>query len=79
MSLPRIIPALLAVLALVSATLFGQAQGEADQRLEQMASAVSTERLRELIGTLASFGTRNTLSGTTSATRGIGAARQGRA
>ena len=76
MSLPRIIPALLAVFALVPGTVFGQAQGEADPRLEQMASAVSTERLRELVGTLASFGTRNTLSGTTSATRGIGAARQ---
>ena len=49
---------------------------ELDPRVQQLASAVSEERLSEIVNKLASFGTRNTLSGTSSPTRGIGAARQ---
>jgi hypothetical protein len=41
-----------------------------------LVSAISEARLGELVNRLAAFGTRNTLSGTTSPTRGIGAARQ---
>lgn len=76
MRLPRNILALLAVFTLLPCVSLAQAPAEADPRLEQLASAVSAERLRELVSKLASFGTRNTLSGTTSTTRGIGAARQ---
>jgi Zn-dependent M28 family amino/carboxypeptidase len=48
---------------------------DADPRIEKLVAAVSEQRLRELATTLVSFGTRNTLSDQTSATRGIGAAR----
>lgn len=48
---------------------------DADPRIEQLVAAVSEQRLRELAAKLVSFGTRNTLSDQTSATRGIGAAR----
>jgi len=47
-----------------------------DARLQQLVAAVSEARLGEIVTTLAAFGTRNTLSSTTSTTRGIGAARQ---
>jgi hypothetical protein len=58
--------------------MFGQsiATVDADPRLEQLVAAVSPARLGEIVNTLAAFGTRNTLSSVTSATRGIGAARQ---
>lgn len=49
---------------------------DADPRIQQLVAAISVQRLRELDVKLASFGTRNTLSDTQSATRGIGAARQ---
>ena len=57
---------------------FGQSTSarEVDSRVEQLVAAVSEPRLGEIVNTLAGFGTRNTLSGTTSPTRGIGAARQ---
>jgi hypothetical protein len=49
---------------------------ETDPRLEQVVSAVSEARLGELVKGLAAFGTRHTLSDTSSTLRGIGAARQ---
>lgn len=49
---------------------------DADTRIHQLVAAVSEARLGDVVKTLASFGTRNTLSSTTSTTRGIGAARQ---
>ena len=49
---------------------------EADPRVHQLVSSVSTERLRDLLQKLTSFGTRNTLSGASSTTRGVGAARR---
>jgi hypothetical protein len=57
---------------------FAQAEPatELDARLQQLVSSVSEARLAEIVNTLAGFGTRNTLSSTTSTTRGIGAARQ---
>lgn len=48
---------------------------DADPRIEKIVAAVSEPRMRELLTKLVSFGTRNTLSDQTSATRGIGAAR----
>ena len=47
-----------------------------DPRLYDIASAASAERIGGDIATLVGFGTRNTLSDTLSATRGIGAARR---
>ncbi|MGE0811951.1 MAG: M20/M25/M40 family metallo-hydrolase [Vicinamibacterales bacterium] len=49
---------------------------DADPRVAALVAAVSPERLRALATTLAGFGTRETMSTTTSPTRGIGAARQ---
>jgi hypothetical protein len=47
-----------------------------DARVSEVAAAVSAERLRADVTTLAAFGTRHTLSDTVSETRGIGAARR---
>jgi len=47
-----------------------------DQRLYDIAAAPSAERLRTDVTKLVGFGTRHTLSDTTSDTRGIGAARR---
>jgi hypothetical protein len=47
-----------------------------DPRIEKLVAAISQERLERLLTVLVSFGTRNTMSDTTSTTRGIGAARQ---
>jgi hypothetical protein len=49
---------------------------DADPRIQALVAAISVDRLRALDTTLVGFGTRNTLSDTTSPTRGIGAARQ---
>jgi hypothetical protein len=48
---------------------------EADPRIRAVLADISADRLRQLATTLVSFGTRETLS-TSTATRGIGAARQ---
>jgi hypothetical protein len=78
MRLHRTVPLLLASLALLPQVARGQStlRLDADPRLERLVSAVSETRLSELVKSLAAFGTRNTLSNTTSQTRGIGAARQ---
>ncbi len=47
-----------------------------DSRLYDIINNVSSERISENVTTLTNFGTRHTLSDTTSATRGIGAARR---
>jgi hypothetical protein len=47
-----------------------------DPRIEKLIGSISEERMQQLLQKLVSFGTRNTLSDTTSTTRGIGAARQ---
>jgi hypothetical protein len=47
-----------------------------DPRIQKLVASVSEERLQQLLQKLVSFGTRNTLSDTSSPTRGIGAARQ---
>lgn len=47
-----------------------------DQRIREIVSLVSADRIESDIRALVGFGTRNTLSDTLSATRGIGAARR---
>src|SRR5262249_19070151 len=49
---------------------------DADPRIEKLVASISEQRLRQIDENLTSFGTRNTLSDTTSSMRGIGAARQ---
>ncbi|NNE34683.1 MAG: M28 family peptidase [Rhodothermales bacterium] len=49
---------------------------DGDQRLYDIIEAASAQRIEHDIRVLAGFGTRNTLSDTTSTTRGIGAARR---
>ena len=73
--------ALLAVVALllaapVAAQTLPSPPPPVDPRLYDMVEAVSADRLEANIRTLAGFGTRHTLSDTTSDTRGIGAARR---
>lgn len=48
----------------------------ADPRIQKIVASISEDRLAALVQKLAGFGTRNTLSDTSSPTRGIGAARQ---
>ena len=66
---------------LVSYVAFSQssvssAPPQVDLRQYQIIDSVSADRLEQDIRTLAGFGTRNTMSDTTSDTRGIGAARR---
>ena len=49
---------------------------DSDPRIAALVAAVSETRLKTLVETLAGFQTRNTLSDTSSPSRGIGAARQ---
>jgi Peptidase family M28 len=58
-----------------SGNVSGQAVADIDPRIEKLVASVSEERLKQLLEKLVSFGTRNTLSDTTSTTRGVGAAR----
>ncbi len=67
---------ILAGLAALAAT-SGTAQTPAnDARIEAIVRQISPERLRANVDSLVHFGTRHTLSDTTSPTRGIGAARR---
>jgi Peptidase family M28 len=50
--------------------------GDLDPRIAKLVASVSEERLGAILKKLESFETRNTLSSTSSSTRGIGAARQ---
>jgi len=68
---------------LILTTQFGESQNnnnmlppQADARIYDIATAPSADRIETDIKKLVSFGTRNTLSDTTSTTRGIGAARR---
>ncbi len=56
--------------------LVAQVPPSRDLRMEQIIQAVSADRIFQDISTLADFGTRHTLSDTTSDVRGIGAARR---
>ena len=69
----------LALIVFVAVPSAARAQGaapDADPRVRQMVAAVSETRLRTLGTRLAGFGTRESMSNTTSPTRGVGAARQ---
>jgi hypothetical protein len=74
----RIIATAIICSALCAADAVAQAPAgpDLDPRIEKLVAAISQSRLERLMTTLVAFGTRNTLSDTTSATRGIGAARQ---
>ncbi|MDT0607152.1 M28 family peptidase [Croceitalea rosinachiae] len=63
----------LLLLALFS---FSFSFSQSDSRIYDIINAVSAERIENDITTLANFGTRHTLSDTTSQTKGIGAARR---
>lgn len=71
-----LLPAL--VLLLIPPSLRAQdlSRPEADPRIEKLVASISLDRLRQLLTTLTSFGTRSTLSDPLSPTRGIRAARQ---
>src|SRR5688572_22937459 len=71
----RLLAFLLVAWPVVAAAQGGPAP-DADPRIEKLVASVSVDHLRQMLTTLAGFGTRNTLSDTTSPTRGIGAARQ---
>ncbi|RFM25965.1 M20/M25/M40 family metallo-hydrolase [Deminuibacter soli] len=70
----KLLPALLGLLLLQQST---QAQTtiQRDSAIARMVQAVSADSLQSYISTLVTFGTRNTLSSTTDARKGIGAAR----
>ena len=53
-----------------------KAPTDVDPRIQKLVATISEERIATLVQKLAGFGTRHTLSDTSSATRGIGAARQ---
>jgi len=79
----RAVYLLASLLALVPLTAIPQTNSDstapkptADPRIQQLISNISEDRLQSIVVKLASFGTRETLSDTSSATRGIGAARQ---
>ena len=66
-----------AVLSLcTAATAQTPVAADLDPRITSVVGAISEARLERLLRTLVGFGTRNTLSDTSSPTRGIGAARQ---
>jgi hypothetical protein len=78
-----LLPALLTAAGLLTLPLLAPAPAGAqtvppavDLRIYDIIEASSAERIESDIRTLAGFGTRNTLSDTLSATRGIGAARR---
>jgi hypothetical protein len=53
-----------------------QDRPDADPRIQRLLASVSKERMQQMLTTLVGFGTRETLSNSISATRGIGAARE---
>ena len=61
---------------LILLALAATAPAEPDGRVAQLALAVDPARIQATVARLVSFGTRHTLSDTTSETRGIGAARR---
>ncbi|RMB64178.1 M28 family peptidase [Dokdonia sinensis] len=67
-------PIFLSLLLAITLSTVGFAQ--TDQRIYDIIDAVSAERIKSDVKTLADFGTRHTLSDTVSTTRGIGAARR---
>jgi hypothetical protein len=62
--------------AWLGSTAHGQRRSDADPRIQKLLRDISADRMRALLTRLVAFGTRSTLSDTSSSTRGIGAARQ---
>jgi hypothetical protein len=64
--------------AVLSATVDAQTTtpSDIDSRISKLIDSISESRMEQMLRTLVGFGTRNTLSDTSSPTRGIGAARQ---
>ncbi len=67
---------MLAALVCLPAAPAGAQTADLDPRIQKLLTAVSDERLEQLLRKLQSFETRNTMSSAGSPTRGIGAARQ---
>lgn len=67
---------LLSILTFFSFCTFTSLSAQTDTRIYDIIDAVSPDRIQADVQTLASFGTRHTLSDTVSQTRGIGAARR---
>src|SRR4051794_32607399 len=74
--LPAILQLSLTLLVLGHSSLASAQDSDLDPRIAQLVASISAERLGVILKKLESFETRSTLSSTTSATRGIGAARQ---
>ncbi|MBF8149364.1 M28 family peptidase [Winogradskyella sp. F6397] len=64
------------LLALIVLVFSFTSHAQTDQKIYDIIDAVSEQRLKQDVKTLADFGTRHTLSDTISDTRGIGAARR---
>ena len=71
-----IVPTLIVAICALSCTGEQPAEPQTDSRVTALVEAILPSRLEQIVTTLAAFGTRNTLSDTTSADRGIGAARE---
>lgn len=67
---------ILAFLMLAQVTVFAQTIINRDTQIEKMVKQINADSLKSYINQMVAFGTRNTLSNQSSATRGIGAARQ---
>ena len=76
MRISLILIAVIAVLLIAPAVRAQFGMPDTDTRISKLVASISESRMEQLLRTLAGFGTRNTLSDTTSPTRGIGAARQ---
>jgi Zn-dependent M28 family amino/carboxypeptidase len=64
------------ILLIAALCMLNMLHAQTDKRVYDIINAVSTDRIKADITTLANFGTRHTLSDTISQTRGIGAARR---
>jgi hypothetical protein len=76
MRISLILIAVMAVLLIAPGVRAQFGAPDTDTRISKLVASISESRMEQLLRTLAGFGTRNTLSDTTSPTRGIGAARQ---
>ncbi|SDB23467.1 Peptidase family M28 [Flavobacteriaceae bacterium MAR_2010_188] len=64
------------IILLLAVLLCASVSAQTDQKIYDIIDAVSADRIKADVKTLADFGTRHTLSDTVSDTRGIGAARR---
>ena len=71
-----IVPTLIAAICVQSCKGKEPTEPRTDSRVTALVEAILPSRLQQIVATLAAFGTRNTLSDTTSPDHGIGAARE---